>query len=267
MGLVHFQDYNSNNTNFMALPVANLGYMPNMNAPSGGGTRTVGPNAWEQLAMQVAAGMLTKGVDNAMSKDYTKQAQQEGLAVDPKAEQASFLKKILQGPTTDQKQLGQLRGEKSAADAVKTREAGDDRRSSAAISAADKRSASEMEARKLLTEMGINSDQFLAKLGHQGKENQGNLDRAAQLNALEYTQAQQNTRNDADNAGGLARANVMAGSAVNQAKVLEAVQKLLQQGQTSNMLNPNNPNATTGGVDPAVLDAIQKLLTSQQTAP
>jgi len=143
---------------------------------------------------------------------------------------------------------------------TKTREAGDDKRTDRTISAADKRSKEEMEARKMLAELGINSDQFLAKLSHHGKENQGNLDRAAQLKALEYTQGQANARNDADNAGGLERAKVMATSPVNQAKVLQGYGGAVQQGKTGEILG-------TGGVDPELLAQWMEIMKQMQAAP
>lgn len=255
----------------MALPIANLGYMPNMNAPSGGGTRVVGPSAWEQLAMQVAAGVLTQGVGNAMSKDYTQQAQAEGLAVDPKAEQATFLKKLLQGPTTDQKQLSQLRGEKATADQVKIRETGDDSRAKLAkqtqydIALANQANAKDIAGMKLTSE----ERRALAKLSSDQAIAEGRNTTA--LTVTDKKEAGDTARNTATNINKTTNAGIMAGSAVNQAKVLEAIQKLLMQGKTSTILNPNDPNAATGGVDPAVMEAIQKLLAGQQgvtpTAP
>jgi hypothetical protein len=210
--------------------------------------------------------MLAKGVDNATSKDYTGQAQNEGLAVDPKAQQATFLKKLLEGTTTDQKQLGQLRNEKSSMEQVKTREAGDDTRAKLAkqtqydIALANQANAKDIAGLKLTSEerralAKLSSDQAIAE----GKN-------TTALTITDKKEAGDTARNTATNANKTTNSQIMAGSAVNQAKTLEAIQKLLMQGKTGMILNPNDPNAATGGVDPAVMEAIQKILASQQGA-
>lgn len=97
----------------MALPVANLGYMPNLGSP-GRGPTTVIDDPWQQLAMQVLGQVVSKGVNNAFEQDYTKQAQNEGLAIDPTAEATKWYKKPFTGARTDEGQLGKLRGEHEA---------------------------------------------------------------------------------------------------------------------------------------------------------
>lgn len=95
----------------MALPVANLGYMPGMNPPSSGG-RYQQRNVWQDLAAQALGAVIAKGIDNSMSRDYTSQAQAEGLPV--QGEPEPWWKKVVMGPRTDEKQLGAMRGESSA---------------------------------------------------------------------------------------------------------------------------------------------------------
>lgn len=106
----------------MALPVAQLGYMPNINTPSGGGHYTK-PNPWRDLAIQAIADAASSGVKNEMSPDYTQQAQAEGLPVDPNAQKASFIQQFLHGPTTSQAQLEQLRGNASTQQVASMQEA------------------------------------------------------------------------------------------------------------------------------------------------
>lgn len=94
----------------MALPVANLGYMPNLGAP-GRGPTTVIEDPWTQLAQQVLTAAVQQGISNSFEKDYTKQAQNEGLAVDPAAKAAKWYQKPFTGATTDKSQLKELRSE------------------------------------------------------------------------------------------------------------------------------------------------------------
>jgi hypothetical protein len=122
-----FKNHSNNSPNFlhsnfktgshaltnMALPVAQLGYMPNLGSP-GRGPTTVIDDPWQQLAMQVLGAVVQKGVGNAFEQDYTKQAQNEGLAIDPTAKAAAWYKKPFTGARTDEEQLAKLRGEKQA---------------------------------------------------------------------------------------------------------------------------------------------------------
>ena len=111
----------------MALPVANLGYMPNMSTPSGGG-HYVKPDPWKDLALAALSSVVQSGIKNEFSPDYTEQAQAEGLAVDPEAKKAGFIQKFLQGPTTSESQLGQLRGQSSQQQLEGTRQYGESSR-------------------------------------------------------------------------------------------------------------------------------------------
>ena len=95
----------------MALPVANLGYMPNMGSP-GRGPTTVINDPWQELAAQALASVVQQGINNSFQKDHTVTAQNEGLAIDPEAKAAAWYKKPFTGATTDKSQLQQLRGEK-----------------------------------------------------------------------------------------------------------------------------------------------------------
>ena len=97
----------------MALPVAQLGYMPNLGAP-GRGPTTVIDDPWQQLAVQALSAALTKGISNSFEQDYTQQAQNEGLPIDPTAKAAAWYKKPFTGARTDEEQLNRLRGEAAA---------------------------------------------------------------------------------------------------------------------------------------------------------
>lgn len=112
----------------MSLPIANLGYMPNMSTPSGGG-HYVKPNPWQDLALSVLSSVAQQGVKNELSPDYTEQAQREGLQVDPNAAKATFIQRFLQGPTTSQDQLGQLRQQSNQQQLEGTRQVGETKRS------------------------------------------------------------------------------------------------------------------------------------------
>lgn len=92
----------------MALPVAQLGYLPNMNTPTARNDYLV-EDPWQKLAMQALGAVVTSGVGNVLEKDFTQIAQNEGLPIDAGAEAAPWYKKIFTGATTDQEQLGQLR--------------------------------------------------------------------------------------------------------------------------------------------------------------
>lgn len=99
----------------MALPIAQLGYLPNMSTPSMH-SRQVVQDPWQQLAIGILSAAAQKGVGNAMSNDYTSQAQNEGLPVDPAATDKPWYSRMLSGPTTGEGQLEALRGNKSRGD-------------------------------------------------------------------------------------------------------------------------------------------------------
>ena len=101
--------------------------MPNLATPSGGG-HYVKPNPWQDLAIAALSSVVQNGVKNELSPDYTEQAQNEGLAVDPEAKKAGFIQKFLQGPTTDQSQLSQLRGQRAQMGLEGARQQGETKR-------------------------------------------------------------------------------------------------------------------------------------------
>lgn len=101
----------------MALQVAQLGYMPNLNAPSMH-NRQVIEDPWKKLAMQVLAGVVSKGVDNSLQQDYTQQAVDQGL-MPPDTKQQSWWKQIVQGPQTPERQYEQLGQQQHSTDLAK----------------------------------------------------------------------------------------------------------------------------------------------------
>lgn len=113
----------------MALPVANLGYMPNLGTPGHAGTTVLPQDPWKELAMQVLGQTVSKGLTNEFSPDYTKQAQNEGLAIDPSAQAPGVLQRFFAGPTTSQDQLDKLRGEQGATNRAALSEKGATKRS------------------------------------------------------------------------------------------------------------------------------------------
>lgn len=184
----------------MALPVAQLGSMPSLNTPSGGGHYEV-RNPWEDLAMQVLAGAVTQGVGNLMSRDYTQQAQQEGLPIDATAEAAPWWKKALMGPTTDSKQFGQLRGEQAQTQRAALSESSADKRSAAQLAAtreegeATRRNQRELQGAAHVAEA---ARQF-AGFGHErGLQNERlNFGTASQQAGFAHDLAMQEARNTA----------------------------------------------------------------------
>ena len=86
--------------------------MPNLGSP-GRGPTTIIQDPWSDLATQALAAVVQQGISNSFQKDYTTQAQNEGLAVDPEAKAAAWYKKPFTGATTDKAQIQQLRGEKA----------------------------------------------------------------------------------------------------------------------------------------------------------
>lgn len=103
----------------MALPIAQLGYMPSINAPSHVPTYSKGPSMWEQLAAGILTNLATQVVGNMLEKDYTNAARQEGLVPNGEGQgpqAAPWWKKALTGPTMDRMQY------KEAADAMRQRD-------------------------------------------------------------------------------------------------------------------------------------------------
>lgn len=112
----------------MALPIAQLGYMPNINAPSHVPTYQV-KNPWEELAMQVLGQVVGNAAGNLMSRDYATQATAEnpeqisaGPFMSPEtgevvgstastplgSQNAGFISKMFQGPQMNAQQYGQV---------------------------------------------------------------------------------------------------------------------------------------------------------------
>ena len=111
----------------MSLPIAQLGYMPGINAPSHVPNGPQVRNPWEDLAMQVLASVAGQAVGNVMQRDYATQATAEspeqitaGPMTDPSTGQtfggqtplgpqnAGFISKMFQGPTMGAQQYGQV---------------------------------------------------------------------------------------------------------------------------------------------------------------
>jgi hypothetical protein len=92
----------------MALPVAQLGYMPNMNAPSRGG-KTIVEDPWAKIGQMVLADVAKSMVGNVMTKDYSDQAQTEGIVPNggeagDTPDNAPWYKKMITGPTMNERQ-------------------------------------------------------------------------------------------------------------------------------------------------------------------
>jgi hypothetical protein len=93
----------------MALPVAQLGYMPNINLPNSINKSTrKDPKIWEQALAAflsgAAGGAGQQLVGNALSRDFTDQAVKEGI-VGPEVEKPTFWEKVGSGPAVNRQQL------------------------------------------------------------------------------------------------------------------------------------------------------------------
>ncbi len=123
----------------MALPIAQLGYLPSMGTPSHG--TDVLPkrrSPWSQLAESALSSVLSSvasnAVNNGMSRDYASEATASdpeqvtaGQAISPETGQpvagstpqvlgpqnASFLSRVLQGPEMDKKQYAEVQHDRS----------------------------------------------------------------------------------------------------------------------------------------------------------
>lgn len=105
----------------MPLPVAQLGYMPNVHSPS---ARPAIPvrNPWQDLAMQVLGAVAQQGTQNLMSRDYATEAAQDTRAATPYTEQpvtgpenAPWYQKMLQGPQMGERQYAQEKATRATA--------------------------------------------------------------------------------------------------------------------------------------------------------
>jgi hypothetical protein len=93
----------------MALPIAQLGYAPNMNLTVGSSrTRTTSP--WTQLAVQMLGSVGGDLASNALSRDYTAQAEQEGLSPTKKP--------VMYGELQDAPQSGDIQQPATSTDAT-----------------------------------------------------------------------------------------------------------------------------------------------------
>lgn len=142
----------------MALPIANLGYMPNISTPSGGG-HYVKPNPWLDLVTAALGQVVQSGVKNEFSTDYTDQAQKEGLAVDPEAKKAGFIQKFLGGPTTSEAQLGQLRSQQSSQQLEGTRQVGETARTKATLGTTKEEGKATRETQQVLQNRQLSSQE------------------------------------------------------------------------------------------------------------
>jgi hypothetical protein len=90
------------------LPVAQLGYMPNLNAPSHVPTYQVGPNFWERLGADVLSTVLQQGIGNLMTRDYASRASTEGLVPNEGGtggpQNDPWYKRMLTGPAMSERQ-------------------------------------------------------------------------------------------------------------------------------------------------------------------
>jgi len=245
----------------MALPVANLGYMPNLSTPSSPGVHMKGPNAWEQLAQAVAQGLLTQGVQNLTSRDYTTQAQAERLAVDPAAKQASFLDRLLQGPTTSKDQISELRREKAATKRTGMAEGGATYRTERTLKSNEGQSDLDRLFKSTSQDKDILSREELARTNIRAQQGEGNLDRLSregmQRDAL--TNALQRER--MGNETSTTNAGIMAGGLANQAKMGTLYNQLQNSAEFRKFMNPNDP------ARPITAEEIQAFISRFQQGP
>lgn len=117
----------------MPLPIAQLGYMPNINAPAQR-QRQVVQDPWAALAAQVLAAAATNATWNLMSHDFASQATAEnpeqiraGAPISPETGQpvssaaptplgpqnAPWYSRMLQGPQMGEKQYAQVQAQRS----------------------------------------------------------------------------------------------------------------------------------------------------------
>lgn len=259
----------------MPLQVASLpGFAPNFN-PGGGPTTVKGPNPFEQVAIQALSTIIAQGIGNTFQQDYTKQAQAEGLAVDPEAKQAGFIRKFLGGATTDKTQLGELRGQKRQADMA-----------SAAEAAANKRHQSTIDANRILSIEGGARDELRQAAEHKNRVQMladqlranGNIAAAdnltrlyiadqgnkTTLTAAERGEAGATNRSKANNETAITVANINAESPARLAGLFGAMQKGASAQDFSRMLNPDAPAAPSQLDQLAALNAwLQKIQAEQ----
>lgn len=237
----------------MALPVAQLGYMPNLGSP-GRGPTTVVEDPWSQLAMQVLGAVVQKGIGNAFEQDYTSQAQREGLPVDPAAKDNPWYKRILTGARTDEGQLNQLRGEFEQGKRAKTAEKGQTIRHGETLAKTTSEGALNREQTADLFKLKEYNDSLAADVLTKERMANNAADNLARITDRNLqTQAAQ-SREDAGNKTAIDVANINAGSPQNIARMVQAYQALMSGGRTDALISGTTPPTT---VSPETLAAIE----------
>ncbi len=104
----------------MALPIAQLGYMPSINAPSHGG-RTIVEDPWAKMAQMVLGQVASQAVGNLMSQDYANQAKTEGIVPNGgpagnTPDNQPWYKKMLTGPAMNERQYSAAQNRMSERD-------------------------------------------------------------------------------------------------------------------------------------------------------
>ncbi len=104
----------------MALPIAQLGYMPSINAPSHGG-RTIVEDPWAKMAQMVLGQVASQAVGNLMSQDYANQAKTEGIVPNggpagDTPDNQPWYKKMLTGPAMNERQYSAAQNRMSERD-------------------------------------------------------------------------------------------------------------------------------------------------------
>lgn len=187
----------------MALPIAQLGYMPNVSAPSARPRYEV-RNPWEDLAMGILTNVASGAIGNLMQRDYATQATTEvphasvGQPISPETGQpvgpamapepigptnAPWWSKMLQGPQMGAGQYGQVLSQRAQAaegEAGRTFQGGENaanRTLTTAENAADrelKRKQIDQAAQEFAQGYDLNVDQYnLQKQIAEGNLQQG----------------------------------------------------------------------------------------------
>lgn len=97
----------------MAIPVAQLGYMPNLNLPTRLPDKVENPSIWEQalasLVVNAAGQAGGQLVGNVLSRDYTEAAQ--AMGTEGLEEAPGFWRRVVGGPQVSRDDLTRLRAE------------------------------------------------------------------------------------------------------------------------------------------------------------
>lgn len=221
----------------MALPVANLGYMPNMSTPSGGGHYQV-DNPWQQLAIQALAQVVSKGVGNAMSPEFTSQAQHEGLPVDPAATDAPWWKKALTGPTTSREDIERLRTNQNTQNIAVQGEKGATKRSEEQIAATKSEGAAtrglqrDLEIKRSVDE----TNRLMAQLA-----NQSSIAAGSNLTSLQGIDKQLAGAQTREEMGNKTAIDVAGIHETDRAQLLKVIQDLIGRNATMRASGMNMP--------------------------